>query len=479
MRIAFIQNFLGQHFGIMYISALLKEHHHTAEVFIEGLEKELIKSLCDSRPDIVGFTLITGEGGWVKNRARQIKEVLDVPIIVGGSHPTYFPEMINGDDIDMICRGEGEYAVLELLNKLEQQEEHNDILNLWVKQKGRVYKNEMRSLLRDLDSLPFPDRDIYKKYPFIDRSTELPASFSRGCPYDCTFCYNAAKKKMYNSSSGYVRLRSVTNSIIELKRTLNTHKGVKSVIVVDDDIALNKEWLNEFCRTYKNEINLPFFASIRANFCTEDNIRRLRQANCHCLVVGVETGNYKIRKDILGKDISNEKYIKAASLIKKYGIRLKTSNMFFLPGETVKNSFETLKLNILMKSDYPWAYALQPYPGTAIYEYAVKHRYLDEGFPFDEIDPLGLTKSPIRLKDGRKILVLQRLFYYGVKAPGFKHLLRTLIYIPNNLFFDLLHQLAILISYASYHRVSLFRTLRVALDAKSKWKQSKKEKVSL
>lgn len=479
MRIAFIQNFLGQHFGIMYISAVLKKHNHTAEVFIEGLEKDFIKSLCESRPDVVGFTLITGEQRWVENRAHQIKKVLGVPIIVGGPHPTYFPEMIDKDNIDIVCRGEGEFAVLELLNRLEQQKGYNDILNLWIKKNGRIYKNELRPLLADIDSLPFPDRDIYKKYSFIDQSTELPASFSRGCPYDCTFCYNAVKKKMYNCSSGYVRLRSVTNAIIELKQSLNTRKRVKSVIIVDDDIALDKEWLNEFCRTYKNEINLPFFASVRADFIVEDNVKKLKKANCYCLAMGVETGNYQIRKNILGKDITNEKYIKAANLIKKYGISLKTSNMFFLPGETVKNSFETLKLNIRMRSDYPWAYILQPYPGTAIYDYAVKNGYLKYEFSFNDLDPLGLIKSPLKLKDERKILIMQRLFYYGVKVPGVKFFLRALIYVPNNLFFDLLHQLAILISYASYHRVSLFRALRVALDAKSKCKQSKKEKVSL
>lgn len=473
MKIALVQNLISQHFGIMYLAAVLKERHHKVEVFIEGLEKDLIKSLYESRPNIVGFTCVTGEHRWVEKRARQIKEALGVPIIVGGPHPTFFPEMIEMDNIDIICRGEGEFALLELLDRLERAEGYTDILDLWVKKDGRVYKNKLRPLLEDIDLLPFPERDIYKKYLFIDKTTELPANFSRGCPHSCTFCYNSVKKKMYNCDIGYVRARSVTNSIIELQLSLKKCKGIKSIIVVDDDIGLNTKWLTEFCREYKTKIKLPFFASINTNFVTEDNVRKLKEANCHCLAMGVETGNYQMRKNILGKDVPNEKYIKAALLIKKYGIKLRTSNIFFLPGESIKNSFETLELNLLMKSDHPWAYALQPYPRTDIYNYAVENGYLDKDFSFDEMDPLGLVESPINSPDKRKILVMQRLFYYGVKVPGFKFFLRAFIYFPNNLFFDLLQQFALLISYASYHRVSLFRALRIALDAKAVLKRSK------
>lgn len=471
VKIAFIQNLTGQQFGIMYISAVLKEHNHEAEVFVEGLEANLIESLLKANPDVVGFTCITGGQRWVKKRAHEIKEVLNVPIIVGGSHPTYFPEMVEADNIDMICRGEGEYAVLELLNRLEEKKECNDILNLWVKKDGRIYKNELRPLVKDIDLLPFPDRGIYKKYPFLSQLTEMPANFSRGCPYNCTFCYNSSKKKLYNCDSGYVRTRSVAKAIIELQQALNDNKRIKSIMVVDDEIAFDKKWFAEFCREYKSKINLPFFASIRANFATEDNIRRFKEANCRCLSVGVETGNYLLRKKILGKNISNETYIEAAGIIKKYGIKLRTSNMFFIPGETIKDSFETLELNIRMKSDYPWAFMLQPFPRTDIYDYALENGYLDKDFSFDEVDSLGLTESPIKLRDGRKILVVHRLFYYGVKIPGFKFFLRALIYIPNNLLFDLLHRVVVVFIYISYHRLGILSVLKMAHDARTAQKR--------
>ena len=475
MKLAFIQNCTGQHFGIMYIAAVLKENNHSVEVFVESLEKDIIKGLCRSRPDIVGFTLVTGEQGWVMERAGQIKKVLDIPVVAGGSYPTYFPEMIEADNIDIICRGEGEFAVLELMDRMQRREEYNDILNLWVKKNGKVYKNEVRPLLKDINLLPFPGRDIYKKYPFIDRSSEIPASFSRGCPYDCTFCYNASKKEIYNFSTSYVRPRTVKNAIAELKRLLDDNKGLRSIAVVDDEIVFNKEWLAEFCTAYKSEINLPFIASTRANFVTEDNIRRLKEANCSCLAVGVETGNYELRRNILGKDIPNETYIEAARIIKKYGIKLRTSNMFFIPDETVDNSFETVDLNILMKSDYPWGFMLQPFPRTAIYDYAVKRGYLEKDFSFEDIDSLGMTRSPIRLKDAGKILIIQRLFYYGVKISGFKYLLHVFILMPNNIFFDLLQKISIVINYSSSHRINFFRTLKLAIHAMTSQKKFRRK----
>ena len=142
--------------------------------------------------------------------------------------------------------------------------------------------------------------------------------------------------------------------------------------------------------------------------------------------------------------------------------------MVFLPEETIEKAFSTVKLNKKMKVDFPWAYALQPYPGTDIYKYSVEKGFLDKNFSFDDIDPLGMLESPLagKLKDGGKIKVLQRFFYFGVKVPGFIHLLKLLVYIPNNFIFDFFHKMSILVSYASYHQIGLTRALKIALQAR-------------
>ena len=466
MKIAFVQNFLGPHFGIMYISAVLKQNGHSVDVFIEGMHGNLIKDLCDFKPDIVGFTCITGEHRWVERTALEIKKHLDVPVIVGGPHPTYFPEMVEAEGIDMTCQGDGEIAVLELVKRIQNKENINNIPGIWVKDGKTINKNGVGKMVEDIDSLPFPDRGLYDKYDFFKKETEIPVCISRGCPFNCTFCYNASKKKLYLGQK-VVRRRAVDNIMSEIKFLRKNYPFMKSIIFNDDNLGLEKSWFNEFCEKYGEIGGLPFFASIRSDFINEDSIERLKKANCFCLSLGVESGNAEMRNKILKKNIPTETFINAAKLIKKNGIKLRTSNMFFLPGETIDMAFETVAINKKMKTDYPWVYPLQPYPGTEVYEYAVQNGFLDKNFSFDDIDPLGILESPVekKLKDGKKIKVLQRLFYYGVKIPGFSYLLKFLVYIPNNLFFDLLHRLAIVTSYASYHQVSIFRALKVAIQA--------------
>ena len=100
---------------------------------------------------------------------------------------------------------------------------------------------------------------------------------------------------------------------------------------------------------------------------------------------------------------------------------------------------------------------------------------MDKNFSFDDIDPLGMLESPLasKLKDGSKIKVLQRFFYFGVKVPGFVHLLKLLVYIPNNFIFDFFHKFSILISYAAYHQIGIIRALKIALQARKVEKENK------
>ncbi|MFC1756622.1 B12-binding domain-containing radical SAM protein [Patescibacteria group bacterium] len=466
MKIAFVQNLMMPYFGISYISSVLRKGGHLSEVFIEGLHKDIVKDICDAQPDIVGFYCITGEHRWVERTAREIKKKLDIPVIVGGPHPTYFPEMVEEDGIDMICRGDGEIAVLELMNRIERKENTNNIEGIWSKEGVDIHKNGVGEMIEDLETLPLPDRDLYDKYDFFKEETEIPVCVSRGCPFNCTFCYNASKKKLYLGKK-VVRTRSVENIMSEITYLRKEYPLMKSIIFNDDNLGLSPDWFNEFCEKYAGINGPPYFASIRADFINEKTIKKLKKSNCFCLSLGVESGSAEMRRKILHKNIPDEVYINAAKLMRENGIKVRTSNMFFLPGETIDMAFKTVWLNKKMKTDYPWVYPLQPYPGTEIYDYSMKNNFLRKDFSFDDIDPLGILESPLesKLKDGKKIKVLHRLFYYGVKVPGFVYLLKLFVYIPNNFVFEFFHRFAILMTYANYHQVSFYRALKVALQA--------------
>ncbi len=129
-RIAFVQNLAFEYLGVMYLSASLKQAGHLSEAFIlERGEDELAKQVLDFQPDVVAFSCTTGVHRWAADFAEKIKRRRDTLTVVGGPHPTFFPKFIEHPAIDVICRGEGEQAIVEMANKISAGEPVHDTLN--------------------------------------------------------------------------------------------------------------------------------------------------------------------------------------------------------------------------------------------------------------------------------------------------------------------------------------------------------------
>ena len=122
----------------------------------------------DFQPDVVAFSCTTGVHRWAGDFAEKIKRGRDVLTVVGGPHPTFFPKFIEHPGVDVICRGEGEQAIVEMANKISAGEPVQDTLNCWFKRNGEIVSNGLRPLIANLDSIPNPDRLIYRsKYPYL------------------------------------------------------------------------------------------------------------------------------------------------------------------------------------------------------------------------------------------------------------------------------------------------------------------------
>ena len=179
MRILFFYRG-AESFGIEYLSAVLTQAGHQTELIYDpGLDnnfyvspgllkklnvpRKLVRKARDFSPDLVAFSSITNLYPYIKDMARALKAELKMPAVIGGIHPTVLPELVLQEDcFDIVCRGEGEYALLELADRLEKGEDITDIENLWVKDsQGVIHKNEQRPLIQDLDALPFPDKDLF------------------------------------------------------------------------------------------------------------------------------------------------------------------------------------------------------------------------------------------------------------------------------------------------------------------------------
>jgi anaerobic magnesium-protoporphyrin IX monomethyl ester cyclase len=248
--------------GIMHISALLKQHGHICEALDLARNKDLVTTAREHAPQLLAFSAITGPHRRLMRASREIKRGCNILSVFGGPHPTYFPQMIEEEGIDIICRGEGEYPMLDLVQALQAGQDFTSTRNLWVKRDGQIYRNPLRPFVQDLDSLPWPDRELLNEFPELHAEDTRHFMGGRGCPYSCTFCFNHIAKTL--AEGRYVRRRSVENLIAEIKAVKRQH-DMRFITFQDDTFGLSTDWLDEFSAHYRREIGLPFLCHLRAD----------------------------------------------------------------------------------------------------------------------------------------------------------------------------------------------------------------------
>jgi len=368
MRVLFLEEYLPQEMlGVMYLSRAVKDAGHEAKaLFIP--DKDWIQKLKDYNPDVVCYSVTTGMHLYYADINRKVKEVLPKTLsIFGGPHPTFSPEFVEQEGVDAVCRGEGERAIVELLNRMQQKKSILDCPNLWVKDaNGTIHKNEVGELVQNLEELGFPDRDVVYEAGAIYRNTDRKVFVTqRGCPMPCSFCFHHAwKKKVYNArNSEYVRKRSVGHVIDEIN-AVKAKYNLKFVHFVDDIFNLRNDWLDEFAERFPKEVGLPFDVILMANMTTEHHIAQLKKAGCVYARIAFEAASDYVRNAVFKKHTTRQQLTDAAGWIKKYGIRLGSLNMLGGPGGTIEDEFDTVKLNIECKVDHPLVSLMRTWPRT-------------------------------------------------------------------------------------------------------------------
>lgn len=459
-KIAFLQHIWYETMGPMYLSASVKAKGHGCDIFI-GKDKKVIEEVLGYAPDIACFSVMTAQFPWALNMARELKKILPgVLVAFGGAHPTFFPEIIEEDGIDVICIGEGEFALTELADNIDYGKDITSIKNLWVKKDGKVCKNDIRDFISDLDSLPVPDRTLYYKYGFLANSPEKSFMSGRGCPYNCTFCFNHIYMDMYKGKGRFLRHRKVDGVLREIAE-VKAKYGLKLVYFQDDTWVLNKKWLYEFLPRYKKEINLPFIAYVRADMVTDELAFMLKDAGCQVVDMGLETGDETRRNELLKKNITDENLKNASRLLHKNKLNFRTTNMLGLPGETLRDAFKTLEVNIALKPTYSWCSIFQPFPKLELTNIAIEKGWISE----DAASKIGSSykNSVLDMDDIKKITNLQKFFIITVKYPFLLPAVRLLIKFPKNYIYDAIGFLSYAFMYYRYTRTSFIRLFREAL----------------
>ncbi|KKS16424.1 MAG: Radical SAM domain protein, partial [Parcubacteria group bacterium GW2011_GWB1_41_6] len=383
----------AEHIGVEHLSSYLKSKGHQVDlIFDPGLgnnfflnlpflnkfisDELLVKRARKFNPDIIAFSCITNSYSVIKKVAKKLKKALNVPIIIGGIHPTSVPEdVIKEDCFDILCVGEGEEAFAELLEGMEKKQDIGAIKNLWVKDKnGEIHKNELRPLLKDLDKMPFADKSIFYQYGVIN--SRIMVMTGRGCPFQCTFCVNSFKKGLYPGQS-YLRRRSVDNVIEELIALKNKYKP-KAFRFEDDTFTYDLNWLKEFRPKYLKSINLPFHCYVTPSTAADGILEEIKLAGCQSVSMGVQSGDQQIRTKILKRHHTDEDIIAAAERIKKYKLKLISEFIFGFPTETPKEMWKSLELNGKLKAYNTASFIFYPFPKTELAEYCLKNGYLSE-----------------------------------------------------------------------------------------------------
>lgn len=443
MRVLFIQNNgIQESIGIANLSAILKANGHQTDLMLVSHTPDLMGAIRAFDPGLIALSALTGVHRSLEDLAIRIKGEMNVPIIVGGPHPTYSPDMVNRPGIDIICRGEGEQAILELAEAMEHDRDVTKIRNLHVKTKnGTIHRNEIRPAA-PLDELPPPDRGLYyDKYPFLRDMPMKRFISSMGCPYPCTFCHEPVIRDMYRKEtrSDYVRRKSVPRAVAEIKAVADTYP-LRHVHFSDDLFFIRNSyaWLEEFAELYSREVGIPWNCNIRFDSINQHAADLLVKAKCYGAAVGLESGNEEMREKVIRKRSKNDHIVEGARLLHERGIKVLTTNMIGLPGETLDQAFETVELNMVLKSDYVRANTFLLFPGLPLVEYARQNGYVDKDF---DIDAQVAESQELTLKTpyAREFRNIASLFWLMVKfSPKRLPLFRRIVTWPDNILFRMI-----------------------------------------
>ncbi len=433
-KVLFVQKKLHEKLSIHALAAFLKQNNHVCDALIYDAESNFYDKVKSYNPDIVAYSLCIGEYNDAKTILKKIKSRSPSQrILVGGPFLTIFPEIINEDFIDMISVGDGEYPLVEILDRIEEENfNFSNIDGIYFKENNKIFGNKSISLITSLTVLPIPDRDIYySKYEKLRNLKTKPFILSRGCPYNCSYCYSGQFNDYYKKCGKYWRLRDPTQVIDEIRYVRDTY-GLKWIQFHDGTFNANKHFIKEFLKLYA-ESGLPgFVINSRTENVDEEYVQLLKKAGCDRVTIGVQHGNEDLRRIIANRPMKNREIIDSCNLLKKYNIRVGIDLIFGWPGETLEQAFETIDFARKLDCDSINSNVLRFYPKTAITNYAIRKGYLNQEVSIDEAESLLPNTSQLNITE---LINLDKLCHLAIRFPKLQWLIKLLIKLPPNKLF--------------------------------------------
>lgn len=344
-----------------------------------------------------------------------------IPVLVGGVFPTFAPELVMSyPEIDMVCVGEGEHVIAELCGRIEKAESFDNIPGLWIRKNGSIKRNPMGPVV-DINGNPNLDLSIFNEgrlyRPMQGRVWRMfPLETHRGCPYRCTFCNSPFQLDKYRAETGTMffrkkRIDKIRDEIIFFR---DKYKVEAFYLWSDTFFAYSDREFDEFVEMY-SEFKIPFWCQTRPETVTYERVRKLVDIGLFRMAFGIEHGNQEFRKQVLCRNVTNEKILNALNIVTNIGLTFSVNNILGFPYETRELTFDTIELNRHVQADGMNAYSFSPFHGTPLRAIAEK-----EGFIKPEVIARSVTK-PTLLKmpqyPPEEIEGMRRCFMFYVKMP--------------------------------------------------------------
>jgi anaerobic magnesium-protoporphyrin IX monomethyl ester cyclase len=373
-----------QPLGTLYVAAALLRAGHEVKffngAFMSG--KEILRELRQFNPRFVGLYSTTF--GWekAKKTAADIRENLgNVFICAGGPYPIAAQERCledAGKPLDAVVTGEGEFTVPEMVERLRDGKSLEGVQGVIYREGTRIMKNSPRPLVTDLDSLPFPARELLGD---VNRYMPPPATYrrkpvavlmtSRGCNRRCIYCFQLDKER----TSG-IRYRSVENVLKEIEHCIR--QGYREIKFIDDTLAADYDRAMNLAREIKaRRLDFTWFASACVNQVDRPLLKAFREAGCWAILFGAESGVQK-NLNTIRKGTTLDQIRAAVKAAKDVGIRVSTPFIFGIPGETFEEGLRTIQFAIDLSPDIANFHAITPFPGTYLYDNLDKYGTMSE-----------------------------------------------------------------------------------------------------
>ncbi len=344
------------------------QHLHMAR-YLEGVNdhrhpvwRPLVQALEAFQPDVVGITTMTIQYASALQTARIVKEWnAACTVIMGGSHASVMPRlMIEWPYTDIVVKGEGEEAFLEILKRRRENRTEVEMIPGVFTKENIGQAEALPQEIECLDDLPFPDRGALmqpESYSPEDMGLILT---SRGCPYHCSYCSNFTRK---------TRFRSVENVLAEVREVQETF-GTRQFMFKDDSFTLRRERVAGFCRQIvAKRIPMLWECTTRLDLLDDDLIGLMKQAGCNRVGVGIESGDDEMLT-IYNKRLTKQRIREGVRVLEQSGIFWTGYFMMALPMEREDQILRTMEFMTELKPSYAALGVYKPYPGTKLFAMA-------------------------------------------------------------------------------------------------------------